>query len=58
MSAELQRSKETDMFTTFAKTLFRASGVSPTSSLNATPRSWYREDLRGQSERKRWEDWR
>lgn len=46
------------MFTTFAKTLFRASGVSPASSLNATPRSWYREDLSGQPEPKRWEDWR
>lgn len=46
------------MFATFAKTFFRASGVSPTNAQNATPRSWYREDLRDQPERKRWEDWR
>mgnify|MGYP007022320366 CR=1 FL=1 len=46
------------MFSTFAKTFFRASGVSPTRYQPTIPSSWYREGLRGQSAPKRWEDWR
>jgi hypothetical protein len=46
------------MFTTFAKTFFRASGVSPSRYQPSMPKSWYREDLRAQDGPKRWEDWR
>lgn len=46
------------MFSTFAKTFFRASGVSQTRNQPTLPPSWYREDLRDQSAPKRWEDWR
>ena len=45
------------MFTTFAKTFFRASGL-PSSHKTYIPHSWYREDLRDQPAAKRWEDWR
>ncbi|WP_300588660.1 hypothetical protein [Marivita sp.] len=46
------------MFNTFAKTFFRASGLSPARHQNSNPASWYREDLRQQETPKRWEDWR
>ncbi|MCR9107696.1 hypothetical protein [Marivita sp. XM-24bin2] len=46
------------MFTTFARTFFRASGLSPTRYQSSMPPSWYREDLRVTSGPKRWEDWR
>lgn len=46
------------MFTTLAKTFFRASGVSPTRYQPSIPQSWYREDLRTPDNPKRWEEWR
>ncbi|PRY80807.1 hypothetical protein CLV76_103173 [Marivita geojedonensis] len=46
------------MFTTFAKTFLRASGVSAPRHHTSIPKSWYREDLRGPAGPKRWEDWR
>ncbi|MCI5109115.1 MAG: hypothetical protein MRY75_01060 [Marivita sp.] len=46
------------MFATFAKTFFRASGVSGTTSQDAATRTWYRDELSDQPAPKRWEDWR
>ena len=58
ITAEPRRRKEIEMFTTLAKTLFRASGIAPSNSQPPAPRPWHHEDLRNRTEPKRWEDWR
>jgi hypothetical protein len=58
MTTVVTQTKESVMFTTLAKTFFRASAFSPNRYQKKIPQSWYREDLRGQDGPKRWEDWR